>query len=108
VVKSARSIVLLVGLLPLGGAFLMWSALSLADTGFAGGRSLVLTLWGCTAFIVGWAAYRRGASRWAALWGLAGAVATLVFFLGIFLVELESAKEGTGDEGGCPAGRIYC
>ena len=62
-------------------------------------------LLGLTALCSAAWAHRRGASRWALLWGLAGGAMAVVFFLAIALVLMSVASDGAG---GCPNGKVYC
>jgi hypothetical protein len=100
---------LVLGLIPLVGASLMWLVpefLGLTETtaDAAVAKRLTLLLLALTALGAAAWAQRRGASWWAAFWGMAGGVVAVVLFVVIGGVLLALAPGETI----CPDGRIYC
>ena len=111
VVRGRGNVVVVLGLIPLGGAALVWwgpDALGLGDTSSEGPawRRLVYLLLALTALCAAASAHRRGAARWAPLWGIAGGAMAVVFFV-VIALALMSIGSGS-DSGGCPDGRVYC
>jgi hypothetical protein len=109
-VGGLRSVALVLGLIPLVGAALMWAvpdALGLTDTSadWPTARWLTFSLLALTAVGAASWAHRRGASWWAALWGLAAGTVAAALFFAMLLVLLAVAP---GETGGCPQGKIYC
>ena len=108
-VRGLGSVALTLGLIPRVGAALMWTgpeALGLGETTSEAPawRRLVYLLLGLTALCSAAWAHRRGASRWAILWGVAGAAMTAFFFFAIALVLMSIGP----DTSGCPQGKVYC
>jgi hypothetical protein len=106
-VRGRGNVLLVLGVVPFAGAALTsLVALGLFDaiSDSPVPRLLTYAPLALTAVVAAWLAHRRGASRWAPLWGLAGGGATIVFLLVIFAVLIALS----GDDTGCPDGRIYC